>query len=167
MADYCQCLQWRVILNMCRRNYISSPLFLPILHSLALALLMKSHKKTYHTTPRRTVYFYHYEWLMRTVGRYCVAVQRFLNFVFKNGNFVARDVKQTPMYKRRWHSDLNQIRIPLLGDDEDCRWVLYCSGQFRCNGAWNKAAGKIRYSSSSSATKNLSQICLSKIGGLA
>ena len=41
---------------------------------------------------------------------------------------------------------------------EDCRWVLYCSGQFRCNGAWNKAARKIRYSSSSSsAHKNLSQ----------
>ena len=35
-------------------------------------------------------------------------------------------------------------------------WLLCCSGQFRCNGAWNKAAaGKIRYSSSSFLTENL------------
>ena len=46
MPDYCQCLQWQVILNMCRRNYTSSPLVLPILHSLALALLMILLNKT-------------------------------------------------------------------------------------------------------------------------
>ena len=32
-------------------------------------------------------------------------------------------------------------------------WLLCCSGQFRCNGAWNEAAGKIRYSSSTFVTE--------------
>ena len=50
---------------------------------------------------------------------------------------------------------------------EDCRWVLYCSGQFRCNGAWNRAAGETQYSAPLLRQNILTQTLPWKKGGYA